>query len=397
MKTLLRTLTLCTVLVSGPALADTVADEARQMALMGAPDLALGLLDRQPPDSAADPERWVRRERARIEILQADGRWERVVQRAESLPDGLPLAFTAWVRDEQLSAYQQLAQGAKMRQLLRAMLWTAPEAADPETFRRWRRLVIESYLVEDRLEDARAALVHYRRDYGDEAPDVAKLQARVQLMLNASGAIPDVLVGMDDHEARALVLLARLRSGVMEPAQVAQAVERETARGGLAPQDQARYGYVAAEAARQRQDRAAYAHFIERALVHQRYLQHDHVFRLDGERLWGAYLALGHALGNEAQLLVGQDEIWMAAAEGALIDDDPRTARGYLAVLAIEGQSDAVREEAHRRLTRLVLAQDQGPEILYWLYLRSERFQDADRLPLPVRHVLADHLLARGE
>jgi 2,3-bisphosphoglycerate-independent phosphoglycerate mutase len=83
-----------------------------------------------------------------------------------------------------------------------------------EQFSLYRRLVIRGYLVDNRLEDARRAMLRYQQDYGNAGSEWRGLQARVLLLTGRVGDAERLLAGEQNPgpETHALKLLAQLRA-----------------------------------------------------------------------------------------------------------------------------------------------------------------------------------------
>ncbi|MEJ2106706.1 MAG: hypothetical protein P8X48_05170, partial [Acidiferrobacteraceae bacterium] len=74
------------------------------------------------------------------------------MQRADRLIPDLPPEFVNWITTEAARAELSSGDGAGARRLLRRRLWRAGPSTS-EDRARWRRLVIRSYLVDDRVDD----------------------------------------------------------------------------------------------------------------------------------------------------------------------------------------------------------------------------------------------------
>ncbi|EHQ51074.1 hypothetical protein ECTPHS_00195 [Ectothiorhodospira sp. PHS-1] len=379
-------------------LADPVVDEAMALSRLGATDLALGVLARQPVDYQAQPGRWMAREQARIEILGTSERWEQVVERTQGVPVELPVDFVIWTRTRQAHALIALERGREARDVLRPLIWFGASNATDSWFRAWRRMLAESYSLDGRPEDALIALRRYRLDYGSEAGDAALLEARILLSVGRHEEAVNTLTGVDGHEAGALRILARFRAGAL-------AAEEAVSQAGRAARGQdrdsvaaARYLAVAAVAARSLQDPVQQIPVLESALVAQSRLgSGDDLYRLTAEPLWQSYLRLGERLANERQLLIGDDEAWFALVD-SLQARQPLAARGLLAVVALRSPMPQGQAQAHRRLSeQLATIEGLGASLLQALYLGDGPFGAADRVPAPVRHLLAETALGQGD
>lgn len=380
------------VWASGPA---DFVDLARQ----GAPDLALRLLDRHQPDVQRDPRAWMGWEQARLDVLARGARWERLIERVNTLPPNLPPGFMRAAKARQAQAHLELGQGREARAVLRELIWDPEGPPDAQTLAAFRRLIVESYLADGLLDDAQIALQRYRQDYPEARGSELILQARVLLRADRPQSVPQVLDGVESAEARALLWLAGLRAGAVDTERVMKAAEALAAQKDTAPADRARLWFTASLAADAQGQLARRVQDMERALQWRPALAgRDAVFRVTGDALWQAYLDYGLALGNQAQLLVGDDESWLTTAERHAAKHAVIGPRSLYAVVALQGLNPTGRDEAHRRLAASLLAEEaSGREVLAGLYLHSERYADVQGIPQVIRYELADDALARSD
>ncbi len=384
-------------LYTHPAKAQRSPDELLNLARAGAPMLALSIMDQRQPDQIEAPYAWVGWERVRLDILWEAGRYRDIVKRVERLDEGLPEDFLGWARVHRARAHLKLGEGAPARDLLRAQIWAHEPGKGGAAFSAWRRLVIESYLVDGLLEDAQAALLRYELDYREQTQEERYLRARLLIRIDQPKRVAEVLKGENSAQAQALKLYAQLLARHTSAEAIRLEARKLAWAKDTASDDRARLWYVASQAAARGGDPVRQVAYLEKALVSRRFLgEDDKVFSFDGETLWAAYRALGQQQGNRARLLIGDDAAWLAAAQ-KLLEKSPQQARAFLAVVAHEGAQEAARDTAHQRLSASLAAEEGGSEVIDALYLRAERFAAIDTIPLPVRHVLANHALGRGE
>ena len=132
---------------------------------------------------------------------------------------------------------------------------------------------------------------------------------------------------------------------------------------------------------------------MERALVPR--ARRSPFATVDGDRLWQAWLALGRALGNRQQLLIGEDDKWYFAATEAL-ERHPVRARALFAVLAETASEPRRRELAHDYLAASLDGHPNAGDLMLALYLESERFGQGRAVPASVDYRIVDRLIARG-
>lgn len=371
--------------------------ELLDMARAGAPGLSLAMMDRLQPDPERQRHAWLSWERARLDILFGARRWDDLVDRVTAYPPDLPPQFLAWARTRQAEAYLRLSDAPASREILRSLLWQLVPRPEPEAFRYWRRLVIESYVVDGRLEDAHTALQRYTQDYGEVAGDENILRGRVLLRVGETEDAERILEGDTRGEARALALLARLRGPEPDTDAVRRAAQAAAGGADLREADRARFWFVAAEAAGRQQDEIKRAWYLERALLHDRHLgQADAVFAYSGDDLWASYLAIGQAEGNTRQLLIGDDTAWLAAA-AELDERAVMRRRAFMAVVALHGTTATGRADAHAGLIKTFLDHEGTDEIVAGLYLNTSHFAASTAMPVAARQVLSDYALAHGD
>lgn len=368
----------------------------QEFAAAGTPGLALELLGAEQPDAADDPERWVEWERIRIAILVEARAWQRAVERLRNLPPATPESFRRWALEHRAAFRLELGEAEPARKLLRELIWTAGPGASPEELQRWRQLVIRSYLVDDRTDDAVTALRRFDQDYAEPPPEWAVLRTRVLLRAGRAEEAVRRLPAESTEELQALGLLARLRARDRNAGSIhAQAVEL-TQDENVSAEQRARLWFIAAEAAAMQPSPGQRALALEQAVaMASRLPDTDTLFAVNGDALWRAWLDYGTHAGNRRELLIGDDSGWFQAVEDAL-PQYPVRARSLLAVVAQRG-SPPSRAEAHARLFELLRDDEPGMAAVRHAYLGADRYEDVDSIPENVRYRLVDDALGRND
>ena len=388
--------------VPAPVPAATPVDEVESLIAAGVWHLALGVLEQQQGDIAADPEGWVRQERQRIRIYRATGDWPALIARLRKLPPVVPLDFYIEARTELAAALIRERQGRAALRVLRDLIWTqAGTVADAGArLRQWRRMVIDAYRAAGLGQDAWRAAIRLRHDYPDpELADVLR-HARILLELDRSGEAADRLAAVRDNpRAATLYALARLRSGAQSPAEVMQAGLRRLRAAGEADERQrAELWALVAEAAGRGGDRATRANALEHVLAAPETARPESgLFAFDADSLWDAYLDYAESIGNQSRFLIGADAQWRAAAQAAAQKNLPVRSRSLYGLLIFQGGEAAGREQALRDFMQSMEKRKRGRTLLLRLFLESKRFPQQADIPLPARHQLADIALAQGD
>lgn len=367
--------------------------EAAQLAEAGAPELALALVER---DQGADPAAggWGEWEALRLELLRRMGRWEALAERTAVHPEGISEALQRRMVVERAGALLRLGRAAEARASLRGAIWAG---AGGERLALLRRLVIRSYLEEDLADDAYAAVVRYRQDYGESRPEDRLLIARVLLNRGRHGQVESLLAGMQGAGAEALRLLNALRSEKQAPRSVLKKARSLAVRPGNDPAEIRLLWAVAAEAAEMAENPAAHIPALENLFESTGgEALPEGLFDFTGDDLWRAYEGYAGKVGNREQMLVGEDRRWFEEAESA----GPRypiRIRSVYAFLARHASVPENRLEAHERLLGILSERPAGYQLLRRLYLDSGHFPSLESVPEPVRWTLASAALAEGD
>ena len=400
MRTLPIALSLCAALLApAAALSATppTLEELSNLARGGAPGLALKLMAAGQPALEEDAAGWMAWERERLYLLLANGREREAVERIGELPEGLPEHFHLWAATQRAAALLDLGESKDARQRLRRLIWSTGEAPSVEAMSTWRRLVIRSYLVEGRVDDAHAAMLRYQQDYGDGGEEWLRLRARVLIRAERFNDALELLEADEGDEGRLLHLLAGLRLGQEDPEAVRRVAARMADARKTAPELRSLARLLAAEAAERGGDGERAIRALE-AVFGQSLLEsaQGELFALEVERLWRGYEELGGRLGNEGQLLIGQDEAWFKEARKA-VKRRPTQAAALFTLLAFNARDPARGEAAHRELVRLIGEEEAGRRLVRRLYLEAERYPGLEAVPETVRFSLLDHALTDGD
>lgn len=392
----LLTATAFVLMSLAPTLQSADLDEITTIARSGATGLALELMERHQPDPELDPAGWMRWERERLFFHRGRGEWQVIVARLENLPEGMHPGFVRWAGHQKARALLEMGERRRARRSLAELIWTGPPA-DAGELKEWRRMIVESHLDGGDPEAARSALRRLRQDHPDEDDATRLLEARLYLLEERGAEALETLRTFPEEEHRALRLLAALQA---EPENAGEVLTTGIQLGfdSEAATHQRRQAWaVAVRAAEEAGNRTARVATLERALSFGPPERGggESLLRISADELWTAYEELGRALGNEAQILVGDGEAWRNAA-GDLEVSEPVHARAMYAVMTGSAFAEPAREEAHARLAGGLAAERFGEAVLRTLYLDAARYAEPGRIPAPVRYRLADLMLDEG-
>jgi len=379
---------------------DSAFAEVRALANSGAALLAQHTLDSQQPAVAANPDDWMAWERERIRIYQQSKDWQGLIQRLETLPPNLPADFRRWAVTQRAEGFIKLGQGKSARLLLQELIWTIPvnQPDAAEWLARWRRMVMNSYLVESAVEDAHLAAVRFYQDYGDEDAQDRLTRAQILLSANRPEEAMDLLAGhIKEPHAAALYLLAQLRSDNRESRKVLQAALRQMRGEWVDPALRTQLWAVVAEAAIRTGDRASATNALEHVIAAYRTTPlPEGLFDFTPDSLWNAYIDFATYVGNKSQFLIGQDKQWFDAAAEAL-NKQPVRARSLYALLMLQGENATSRSLATQKFVDSLSKRKQGSSLLRALFLDARQYADYATIPLTARHVLVDVALADSD
>lgn len=382
------------------AIDDSDFTEVRALANSGAALLAQHSIDTLQPGASTDPEVWMAWERERIRIYQQSGDWLSLVKRLETLPPELPADFNRWAITQRADGFIKLGKGKSAQLLLQELIWTL-SLSDPESpqwLTRWRRMVMDSYMVDGSVEDANLAAVRFYQDYGDQDVQARITRAHILLSANRADEAVDLLAGdLKDPHAAALYLLAQLRSDSRPPRKILQAALRQMRGDWVDPALRLQLWAVAAEAAMRSGDRASTANALEHVIAANRDMPlPEGLFDLTPDALWNAYIDFATHVGNKAQFLIGQDKQWFDAAAKAA-KKQPVRSRSLYALLMLQGETEASRNLAAQKFVARLSKRKQGGNLLRALFLDTRQYADYEMIPLAARHVLVDVALADSD
>lgn len=382
------------LLLAGPFAVSADEQSARdllalqELSRLGAPELALARLEAKQPGFGEQPYIWEHWERARLMMLQRLGRWEAIEQRLGNLPHTASAPFRNWAEGVHFQAVLNQGQAGRALDFARQRLWRA----QPGAMQAWRERVMRAYMAGGRYEDAYVAMLRYQQDYRPSSDQWAALRAEI---LTGAGRAQQALALLDTEKADPLQRLqTRLAAGRMAPREVL--AQLDSGPVDEAPERRQQRLVLMVDAARQAGDQEAHIRTLEQLLA----LQSRHPWlprKAEGAtQLWQAYVAYGRRLGNERQLLIGDDTRWYAEALERL-EDAPQQGRALLAALAEVTTRAAAHEQAHLTLAQSLLTTEAGRRLQAVLYADPSRFPRVEDIPAGVRYLLVDRALEHAD
>jgi len=381
-----------------PVLAVTL-QEIRHMADIGAPTLALELLQRDQPPAEQDIASWMDWEYARIELAGRLRRWQEIDQRLSILPPAANDTFRIWATARRGKALLEQGKPDQALVAARQSLWVI-SGQDEAAIMPLRRLIIRAYLNMGKLGDAEIAMIRFRQDYPQI--DINSLQAEILLRVGRYDDAAELFKQYKGGDHRALRFLAQLEAGHEQPAALGKRVLWVVRKVKLTETDTMRLWQLVARSADMAGLYVRRINALHKAVIiaNQRKAGSDvgldALFPIRGEDLWDAYFEYGQFAANRQQLLTGQDEQWAAAA-GNLTKNKPMQAAALWAVLAQNSVNPDNQLLAHARFADLLMKQKYGAVTLRYIYLKLDSPQTAASLPESVRHQLVDVALAWGD
>jgi len=373
-------------------LADEQLNSLKNISAAGAPLLTLKMLDQAQPGVDQDLYQWILWEQERYRILSEWKQWNELLIRIEGLPDDLPVQFIAQATTYRIRAYLALGQYQTARQLLRQELWQL-QAADSSEYQTWRNLVIETYLQDNRIDDARIALLRMQQDFPEYDKEWVLLRGRVLMQAARYEEAIQVLSGQLNWQALAMKLLAEYYNEQHSAQTLWDLAKKRVELLKDDPHQLAAYWSVASIAAQKMSPVNAVIALEARLGIDVELT--DSLYQVNADQLWQAYQAYAQMIGNRSELLVGNDQNWLELALNAR-QKTPIKARSLLALLISESRQPEIKQQAAAAFLQTLDKDNPAHEhLLYELFNNSELFADTRLIPLEIRFHLVDIALKR--
>ncbi len=312
---------------------------AHQLYQAGAPQLAYARVLRDQPENP-EVAGWYDWESLRFTLLSDTHRPAEIIERAQRYPKNAPREFQQKSLGHVAWAQLETQQGVAARVMLARLIWQFE--LNPADHQWARRLVIRSYLIEHKADEAYRAMLRYQQDFQPLPKAVAAEFAQGLLREARATEAMTWLAELDPASPATLALQMQL--GLIAPDAAIAA-----ARVALQKQPTATaYAALIADGAEMLNDNRLQIGALEQLLGFS-----DAAEQTEAQ-LWRAYLKEAHSLGNRAQLLQGDDASWLELAWRAEASD-ALGARSLFAYVAQQGATVGVRETALSRLYAVLL------------------------------------------
>ncbi len=382
------------VVMAPTVIADERLDLLKHISAAGAPALTLKMLDQAQPGMDQDLYGWILWEQERLAILAQWQQWNQLLIRVEGLPTDIPEQFKQQAATYKARAFLQLGQTETAREILREKLWQAAsgDAAEYET---WRRLVIQSYLEDGRNEDARIAMLRFDQDFSSKDPDWLLLQARVLIEAGRDEQAVSILQGQKSWQAGLTSLLARFRRGQIDPAEVWREVKKRGGDETIDADQRASLWALGFHAAQKMSpvDRVVALENLFRIEIESSL----DLFQVPVDRLWQAYQEYAQLVGNRSELLLGDDEAWLALAQQTSKATPVKSRSLYALLMLRSGDANIANRAGLGYLQTFAEFDDAERQLLRNLFNRSETFSSARKIPPDIRYQLVDLALRSAD
>ena len=323
---------------------------ALQLYQAGTPRLALARVDRdQGPQS--DQTIWYDWESLRLSLLSETQQAAEILRRVKLYPNSAPREFLQKALGHTVWAQLEMNDNVAARRSLARLIWQFE--LNPADLKWARRLVIRSYLMDHKPAEAYRAMLRYQQDYQPLPKEVAS--DFVQGLLTEAH-VTEATTWLSALDASSPVLLAlQMQSGLIAPEAAAS-----RARAAFQKDPQPAYAAIIADAAKLMNDDRQQITALEQWLSLSK-SSAGNLSRI--QQLWQAYQREAERLGNQAQVLRGDDHAWLVLA--ASRGEDRLGARALYAYIAQQSTASAQREVAQANLyAALVSAQLEGAAVM---------------------------------
>jgi len=368
-------------------------EQLKRISNAGAPFLTLKMIDESQPNFDADLYNWIAWEQERYKILEQWQQWDRLLIRIETLPKDVPVQFKYQLATKQAQAYLHLKQTHAARDIIRAYLWDV-ESTQSLEYERWRKIIVESYIIDERYDDARIAMRRFLQDFASQDNSWLENQATILIQSGHLEEAAEILTENDDATLKSLALLVELLSKKKTPQSVWSEATALAKKNPTLSKDYATFWIVALNAAKQLSD-VKQVIALE-AILTTSFYQINDLLNVSPDDLWQAYHRYAMFVGNRAELLQGDDESWLTLAKSSA-KLTPIKARSLMALIILSGKdSDIIEAASQAYLNYLNLQKESHKNLLNSLFSDQGQFKKVSKIPVTIRFELVDLALKKG-
>ena len=313
----------------------TSLEQIHSLIELGTVQLAYALLQDSRPDYE-DSEDWMGWEMLYYQLALQTEDWNGIIQRTEEIAHTVPYEFYADMQSYAVKAEFGLGRYENARKRLRRMIWELPY--ELERIIEWRELIAESYVADSLLEDAEIALTSFNRDYRPSDPDWEHRYIRILFLTGINEEAAKRVAALQTTEGKLLLLFSEFKSRALGPIEVIELGLKMEEELEKHPVLNAELWSIVNMAARSLNDLEIQITAIEKGLSVPYDSESDRIryslVPLNTEQqLLAAYDVYALSVGNDFNLVVGDDQSWHQLAQEYEITS-PITARAIHSFLA---------------------------------------------------------------
>ena len=296
---------------------ETSLEQIHSLIELGTVQLAYALLQDSRPDYEGS-EDWMGWEMLYYQLALKTEDWSGIIQRTEQIANTIPYEFYGDIQSYAVKAEFGLGQYENARKRLRRMIWELPYELERSI--EWRELIAQSYVADSILEDAEIALTSFDRDYRPSDPNWEHRYIRILFLTGSNEEAAKRVAALQTTEGKLLLLYSEFQSKALGPIEVIELGLKMEEELGKHPVLSAELWNIINLAARNLNDLEIQVKTIEKGLSVPYDSESDRVryslVPLNTEQqLLDAYDAYALSVGNDFNLVVGDDHSWHQLAQ----------------------------------------------------------------------------------
>ncbi len=312
-------------------------DEVRLLIDQGMLQLAYSSLQRER-STYENTDDWVEWESVYFNVARILNDWNGILTRSKEISETIPYEFYTELQMHAVYAGLHLGQIDVAKQRLRHLIWELPY--DQGKMIQWRELMVQCYLAEGAIDEARVAMSVYFRDYRPSAPEWEHRYARTLFVTGHPQEALSRIAALQTKESKLLVLYSDYLSGNRTPLQVIQAGLELESEFVNRPELELELWALVESAARDVNDLELQVTAIENGLSVDYDIEENAsriwvVEPVTEQRLLETYAELAVSVGYDFNLVIGDDLRWFSLGQEFDITA-PVIARAIFAFLAAQ-------------------------------------------------------------